>query len=244
MKLVFISIALLAIVSFTGCNRSKNTSTGEALTASTEVGEHYMIEVGEKSTVSWIGSRPTKKHNGTFAISEGHISVNNKEVVSGNFTIDIKTLTILDMPADTEDHGKLKGHLLSPDFFQADSFPTAKFEIVSVEPFDATKIQDKEEFKNDFAPESASKFIVSNPTHLITGNFTLKGITKSITIPVSITFENDLLVAEAKFNIDRKDWNLVYGDETKAVDKLKDKFIYNTVNVGFHLQASKQMAHH
>ncbi|MDI9356709.1 MAG: YceI family protein [Chitinophagaceae bacterium] len=243
MKLVFMSIALFAIVSITGCNRTKNTSTGEALIASTESGDHYMIEMGEKNIVKWIGSKPVGKHNGTFAISEGHISVSNGSVVSGNFTIDIKTLTVSDIPIDAEENAKLKGHLLSPDFFQADSFPTARFEIVAVEPFDASKIQDKEEFKTDFTPESATTFIVSNPTHLVTGNFTLKGITKSITIPTSIVLENDVLVAEAKFNIDRKDWNLVYGDETQAMDKLKDKFIYNTVNVEFHLQASKQMTH-
>jgi accessory colonization factor AcfC len=47
------------------------------------------------------------------------------------------------------------------------------------------------------------------------------------------------LSAKAKFNIDRTEWNLSYGDEANAVDKAKDKFIYNTVNIGLEVTASK-----
>jgi hypothetical protein len=43
--------------------------------------------------------------------------------------------------------------------------------------------------------------------------------------------------AVANFNINRTDWGLMYGDEAGAVDKAKDSFIYNTVTVGFQLEA-------
>jgi accessory colonization factor AcfC len=49
--------------------------------------------------------------------------------------------------------------------------------------------------------------------------------------------EGGVLKAKANFNINRTDWGLMYGDEAGAVDKAKDKFIYNTVNVGFELEA-------
>ena len=47
-------------------------------------------------------------------------------------------------------------------------------------------------------------------------------------------------MAKAKFNIDRTNWGLMYGDEASVVDKAKDKFIYNTVNVSFDITANEQ----
>lgn len=46
-----------------------------------------------------------------------------------------------------------------------------------------------------------------------------------------------MLKALANFNINRTDWGLMYGDEASVADKAKDQFIYNTVNVGFTLEA-------
>ena len=51
---------------------------------------------------------------------------------------------------------------------------------------------------------------------------------------------NNVLKAEGKFNIDRTRWNISYQDESSVLDKLKDQFIYNTVNVGFSIEATFQ----
>lgn len=82
--------------------------------------------------------------------------------------------------------------------------------------------------------------MVTNPTHTITGNLTMRGTTKSVSFPAKVSVDANSIVAEAKFNIDRTDWNLSYGDESSVVDKAQDKFIYNTVNVGFSLVANKE----
>jgi hypothetical protein len=37
--------------------------------------------------------------------------------------------------------------------------------------------------------------------------------------------------AKAGFNIDRTQWGLKYGDESAALNKAKDQFIYNTVSL-------------
>jgi len=47
-----------------------------------------------------------------------------------------------------------------------------------------------------------------------------------------------MVSAKAGFNINRTDWGLAYGDEATAVDKAKDKFIYNTVSVNFDIKAN------
>ncbi|MEL7006536.1 MAG: YceI family protein, partial [Bacteroidota bacterium] len=192
------------------------------------------------SKVTWIGSKPTGKHDGAIPVVEGTISVEDGTITAGSFSMDIANITIADIEEDTEEYGKLKGHLLSEDFFAAEEYPTATFEITAITSFDSTVINTKEEYETDFAPASGNEHIVTNPTHNISGNLTMRGATKNITFPANVSISGDKITAKAKFNIDRTDWKLMYGDEASVTDKAKDKFIYNTVNVGFEIEASSQ----
>ena len=85
-----------------------------------------------------------------------------------------------------------------------------------------------------------STFRVENPTHNITGNLTLRGITRSITFPayVEIPEDGSGLLIEARFNLNRTEFGISYGDESSVADRAVDAFVYNTVNVGFALTAS------
>ncbi len=96
---------------------------------------------------------------------------------------------------------KLEGHLKSEDFFDVANHPTATFEITNI--------------KNT----------------LVTGDLTIKGITKSITFPAifDVHWEH-LRVATNYFNIDRTDWNIKYGS-TKFFDNLKDKAISDQLSI-------------
>ena len=60
-----------------------------------------------------------------------------------------------------------------------------------------------------------------------------------ITFPANVSMTDSGVTASAKFNIDRTDWSLSYGDEASTVDKAKDKFIYNTVNLDLSVSAAK-----
>jgi len=92
-------------------------------------------------------------------------------------------------------------------------------------------------FESEFKPLSNIDNVIDNPTHIMAGKLTLKGIRKTISFPVKIQYLKFKIKAEAKFNIDRTDWNITYGEEASITDKLKDKFIYNTVNLGFNVEA-------
>lgn len=191
----------------------------------------------EASTVTWVGSKPGGQHNGTIDISAGEISVKGSEIVAGKFTISINTLKNLDM-AGSESAGKLEGHLMTDQFFDQANFPEATFEVTGVSTFNAANLEaDKDEYQTDFAPAKLSEILVDNPTHFISGNLTMRGTTKNITFPASVNLNGGTVKAVAKFNIDRTDWGLMYGDEATAVDKAKDKFLYNTVQVGFEIEA-------
>lgn len=242
LKTSFALLVMLAVVWSCGSN-GKTVETSEAQeVASTEDATSISVNTSN-SVVTWIGSKPAGKHNGTISVAGGEVLVQNGTIVGGSFDLDINSLVVLDLPADSEWNGKLKGHLLSADFFDAENFPGAKFEITGATPFaQADLTADQEEFSTEFAPATLSEVMVENPTHFISGNLTMRGISKNITFPASVSLENGIVRAIANFNINRTDWKLMYQDESTVADKAKDKFIYNTVNVGFELEAGTQAA--
>lgn len=193
----------------------------------------------ESSKVTWIGSKPVGKHNGFIPVTAGNIKVEDGTIVGGAITISVNDIKCEDLAEDSTMYAKLIGHLKSPDFFAAEEFPTAEFILTSVEAYSAEEvIEDKEEIEFEFKPAAASEHIVESPTHKITGNLTMRGTTLSISFPANVSMTDGSISAKAKFNIDRTRWGLKYGEEATITEKAKDKFIYNTVNVGFDLTAT------
>lgn len=82
---------------------------------------------------------------------------------------------------------KLTKHLKSPDFFDVAKHPTATFATTQVE-------------------EGGD----GGATHLLTGDLTLTGVTKSITFPVSFKMSPEKVHMTADFAIDRKDFGVKY----------------------------------
>ena len=245
MKKIDFSLIMLAMIAFlSSCGQkpkgedaevSEAKEVQEVSTAAMSYGVNSAV-----SSVTWIGSKPTGKHNGTIGISEGKIKVEGDNIVGGKIVIDMTTVENEDLKSDEESYGKLIGHLKSPDFFDVENHPVAEFVITGAEAFDPSKaVVVKEEFDSEYKPASASDHIVDNPTHKISGNLTLRGTTLGISFPAKVTMQDGKITASAKFNIDRTLWDVKYGDEASVVDKAKDKFIYNTVNVGFEIEAAK-----
>ena len=224
-------------LAFTFCktpNDSSGTNQIEAIPVVYPGADTLGISINE-SVITWIGSKPTGQHDGTIELSEGYAILNNEEIIGGQVQIDISSLRVMDI-SDSEKNEKLTSHLLSSDFFDENSFPVGTFQITKITPFDSTfQFNDKVEFPSKYKPEIASSFTVQNPSHVISGNLTLRGKTNSITFPALVTKTDSQASIEAKFNLDRTRWNLSHNDEASIVDKAKDKFIYNTVNVGFHV---------
>ena len=91
---------------------------------------------------------------------------------------------------------KLVGHLSSGDFFEVEKFPTASFVI--------TKVAGNQ----------------------VTGNLTVKGITKSITFPAEIAVKGGKVTAKANITIDRTDFNIRFNSK-KFFESIGDKAIYD-----------------
>lgn len=208
-----IILGLLFVSIFAACgddSQGEMTDAKDKQEVATSVGDEYNID--NESFIEFYGTKPTGGHRGRFAISQGAISVQEGKVNSGNFEIDVKSMLCTD--ADTNGASKLIGHLLSSDFFNADSFPKAKFEITSVSAVEGD----------------------STATHKISGNLTLKDSTKNVDIPAKVSIADGKLTATAIFQIDRTQWGMHYGND----EGLKDKFIRPNVEIRFDIKATKK----
>src|SRR3989344_7299937 len=95
--------------------------------------EVYKVD-STASTVNWRGTKKIGSfHDGKVSIKEGQVETNEKnELTSGNFVIDMTTISNSDLAADPKNQKKLVGHLSSPDFFDIKKYPTTTFKITSV----------------------------------------------------------------------------------------------------------------
>lgn len=184
--------------------------------------EAYQVNLDE-SVVEWIGTKPTGQHNGTTKLSEGVLKVSEGQIVGGKFAIDLTSIVVLDI-TDPETNGKLLGHLKSADFFEVETYPTATFEIVTINA------------KGGSAAQAETGVV---PTHTIAGNLTMKGITKAISFDAQIeTTENLVSAKTVRFLIDRTEWGVNYGSN-KIFDNLKDNFIHDDMALTIKLVAEK-----
>ncbi len=212
MKKILYSIAFISLIaSCQNAPEGENASTTDKQEAAKATGGSVYTVDNVTSSVTFIGTKPVGTHTGLMHLSTGSLNVENGNITGGSFNVDMTKIESKD--ADTNYSFKLIGHLLSPDFFDAAKYPTAKFEITKCEAL-----------TND-----------STGTHRISGNLTLKDSTKNVTFPAKVSITDAGVSATADFNIDRTQWGLHYGNDKS----LKDKFIYPEVKIMLNIQAKK-----
>ncbi len=142
----------------------------------------------DSGAVRFVGAKVSATHEGEFKTWSGKIYLvdADPEKSKVEVAIDIKSLSI--------EPERLKGHLLSPDFFAAEEFPQAKFSSSTIR-------REGERFS-------------------VTGNLELHGVKKAITFPATISIAADQVTVRAEFGINRKDFGIVYPG--KPDDLIKD----------------------
>ncbi len=230
---LFVAAAMIAVA----CGPSDNVETREAQEVTDGSGSTLTVDAST-SRINWRGYKPTGQHYGHIPMAEGEVMVEGESLTGARFVFDITSLEIEDLEKGSENYGKLRGHLQSEDFFDANNHPKAVFELTGVEPFGSENIDNKDEFETENTPRSDSDIAPSNPTHWISGNLTMRGTTKNVKFPATVSVNDGAVAAKAGFNIDRTEWGLSYGDESTAADKARDQFIYNTVSVEFDIKAN------
>jgi len=174
-------------------------------------------KVSEDSYLDWRASHlgGISPRFGKIYVKDAEVLVNNGELTNAKLDIEMSSLTVDNFEEGSDEIEELKGHLLSPDFFNVETNPTSTFEL--------TKIRSA---SGDF-------------NSVVTGNLTILDSTKSITFNANVNVSNDEVSVESEdFSIDRTDWNLTYNVEgTEGVPE--DYIISNDVGFTIHFKVTK-----
>lgn len=182
-KLFVVSSLVLALAA---CNNdpAKGKSTAAvsdpAAAAPVVSGVKYAFDESS-SKVDFVGAKITKKHDGSFKKFNGAVQLVGNDPLKSQVTAEVETASLV---ADEE---KLTKHLKSPDFFDVEKYPKAKFVSTAVK-------------------AGGDK----GASHTITGNLELHGVTKSISFPANVKVTDGEVDVDAEFAINRKDFGLVY----------------------------------
>ena len=220
---------LFAFICCTNAPKSDEAKTTEAQEVNqAKTGETWKLNVSD-SKIEWVGTKVSGYHTGDVPLKTGEIYVNNGEVTGGKFIMDLANIKVLGPKSvDEASSNKLLGHLKSSDFFDVEKYPEGIFELTNVQSYKGNALKDT----TDPRQEEINKYKVTDPTHLVSGNLTLKGITKNIEFPARITVSGNTAEAIAKFNIDRKEWNIVYPGKP-------DDLIRDAIHLGISIKAMK-----
>lgn len=210
MRLVLFSLTMLLAVFAVACGGSNTTNTTlkDAQNVEKPSGDQAGAEVKfneEGSSVEWTGRKVTGKHDGGFKKFSGSVTLDKD---GKNLTYAMVEIEVGSLWADskTEGNAKLEGHLKSDDFFNAEKFPKAKFETTKIE-----KKGDK---------------------HEVTGNLTMRDVTKSITFPAAISVGEKEVTVKAEFNIDRMGYGIKFTG-------MKDNLIEDKVDIRLDIKAKR-----
>lgn len=197
MKTKYLALAIAAPVIFVSCENPADKTT-----------DAKVSEAVEKSATAEAG--------GTKYVFTPESQVNFVgSKVTGSHTGGFKTFTgyftiqdgapvgtdhkvVIDMSSTFSDAEKLTGHLKSPDFFDVEKFPQSTFDITEIKK-------------------------TSDTAYTVSGNFTLHGQTKNISFPATVTQGTGSVKIDAKFDIKRKDFGIVYAG--KADDLIRDEVV-------------------
>jgi polyisoprenoid-binding protein YceI len=143
---LFNTVMISAAILFASCNRSvQQQSSKDEPTSSEEVTLHEDFRVDlTQSKVLWMGEAlGVYQHEGTVNFNVVSLTVSDGVITGGNFVVDLQSIISTDEnfnPEEGYSKEKLKGHLMSPDFFDVENHPNASFAIENVENDSATGI--------------------------------------------------------------------------------------------------------
>lgn len=210
-------LLITSVVFLTACGTSVDTLETRDAQSSTEATEETTNEQRttlinpldlDASSMEWTGSRV-----------DGVSFTGTMDELEGEAFFEDGDLVggefTINMDSMNIDNQGLLDHLKNEDFFDVEKFKTATFKITEV-----------------------GKLNPNNAKQEISGDLTIKGITKNITFTASITETNEIYGAVADFAIDRTDWDIKYGSGD-FFDDLGDKAIKNEIEFKLNIVTKK-----
>ncbi|HEY7154387.1 MAG TPA: YceI family protein [Gemmataceae bacterium] len=143
----------------------------------------------QNTRIEFVGSSERTSHAGSFQQFTGTFEAKGDDLRTARLTFDI------DMDSTATNIGLLTRHLKSKDYFDVRQYPHSTFVSTSIQP--------------STTPQA---------THIITGNLTLHGVTRTISAPANITLANGVLTLSSRFVIRQSEFGM-----TEALKKTKDE---------------------
>jgi polyisoprenoid-binding protein YceI len=175
-----------------------------AFTATTVASAQSKKIDASKSNITWVGKKVTGSHEGNIKFKEGTLVFKGSKLTGGNFSVNMASITVTDLKAGSGKE-KLEGHLKADDFFGTENFPLGALVF--------TKVAAKQ-----------------NGLYTVTGDLTLKGITKPLTFDLTVKGSK----ATAALIVDRTLYDIKYGSGS-FFDDLGDKAIYDNFDLAVEL---------
>lgn len=167
---------------------------GFAATATEPIDGEKKEVNAETSKVIWKAYKVTGSHYGSITLKAGALMFDDGKLTGGEFTVDMTAISVDDLEGNYKE--KLEAHLNSGDFFDTAAHATSSLKFTEV----------KSSGKNSYE---------------VTGDLTIKGITKPITFDVSV-YGNK---ATATLKVDRTNYDVKYG--STLFGAAADKAIYD-----------------
>lgn len=201
-KMVLLATALVATTAFAKTDKKAAAAKPAAM----------KVDVAT-STITWKAEKKVASgHTGTIALKSGEVMMDKEKLVSGKLVADMTTIKVTDIPAGSEDNGKLTGHLNSDDFFATKNNSTAELTIKSAK---------------ETAPGK----------YEVTGDLKIKGITKPVTFPVTVEKKDGAYKATGTVTVDRTLYNIKYNSEVLGVQIPVDRIIKDQFTLNFDVTA-------
>lgn len=179
-KVVLLGGVIAFLAACSNPSASSEAADAQEVTEEVQSDVSYAVNATE-SVVKWTGTKPTgSQHTGTVAVESGDLAMRDGAIIAGSFVLDMTTLDATDEGMDEETEAKLIGHLSTGDFFEVEKYPSASFTITGA------------------------------TADSLTGNLTIKDISKSISFPYTMSVEGNAVTANATFSIDRTQWGVTF----------------------------------
>lgn len=225
MKHLFLYSILLVGLTIVSC-KSKTTEEQPESTpvplGTMHTGDAYKIDV-PRTELKWMAFKPAGNHYGIVPVNGGTIFVKEGNITGGIIDINMAGLEVQGMEGEMKEN--LQNHLRGTapgkeeDFFNVVKYPSATFTITSVAKLESDPVG----------------------THMVTGNLTIKDITKPVSFKATIDMASGsaMKVTTEPFVIDRTQWDIKYKSKKFFAD-LKDDFINDEIKIEIILGAVKE----
>lgn len=158
------------------------------LTAPAWAADTYKIDPAHSTVGFSVSHMVINTVHGKFKQFEGTVDVDNNAIQAAQGTIQAKSI---DTANDRRD-----GHLRTPDFFDAEKYPTITFQSKRAEKKDSETV--------------------------LIGDFTMHGVTKELALPVTLKgpikdpWGNSRIGLQAKTKLNRRDYGLKYNQALES----------------------------